>query len=319
LNLSFFAENAATLIAQASPYSIGPDEQTSTISVVVRDPNQNLVKNKRVKFILSDVNGGSIFPATAITDSSGVASTIYTSKGVSAQNGVAIQAIVEDTPSVEDTVFLTVADRELFITLGAGNELAEPNVTDYLLEYSIFVSDIDSAAITNVELTVSAIPNNYYKGLWLPFYNGNEFDRWIVVGLGSTTKPDIRSELPPTKCPNEDINFNGILDAGEDTNGDGRLTPGNVVVVSGDQTTDENGQSTIKINYPQSYGNWVDIRLVVSAKVTGSESSTQAIFTLPVIESDIDTDRRTPPLQGVGTSGPFGFSPDCSMSIADES
>jgi hypothetical protein len=319
IEFEFFAENAATLIAQASPYSIGPDEQTSTISVVVRDPNQNLVKNKRIKFILSDVNGGSIFPATAITDSSGIASTIYTSKGVSAQDGVAIKAVVEDTPSVEDNVFLTVADRELFITLGAGNELDEPNVTDYLLGYSIFVSDVDSAAIANVELTVSAIPNNYYKGLWLPLYNGGEFDIWRAVGFGSTTKPDIRSELPLTKCPNEDINFNGILDAGEDTNKDGTLTPGNVVAISGNQTTDENGQSTIRINYPQSYAQWVDIRLVVSAKVTGSESSTQAIFTLPVLESDIDTERRTPPLQGVGYSGPFGFSPDCSMSIADES
>ena len=46
-------------------------------------------------------------------------------------------------------------------------------------------------------------------------------------------------------CDNEDVNGNGILDEGEDINGDEQLTPGNVVAVQSQGTTDENGQSSI--------------------------------------------------------------------------
>ena len=108
LEFEFFADVAATIITQASPDSIGPNEQKSTISVVVKDANGNRVKNKKVKFILQDTSGGSIFPATAVTDSNGSASTVYTSNSTSANNGVAITATVRDMPTATDTVTLTL-------------------------------------------------------------------------------------------------------------------------------------------------------------------------------------------------------------------
>ena len=188
LEFEFFADTAATIKAQASPNSIGPNEQTSSISVVVKDANGNLVKNKRVKFVLEDVSGGSIFPATAVTDSSGSASTIYTSNSTSAKDAVSIEAIVEDTPAITDTVNITVSNRELFISLGTGNELEELDTTDYVKEYSVFVTDAESNAVENVELTVSAIPENYYKGLWVPTYDGNDFVLWLALGEGSDRK-----------------------------------------------------------------------------------------------------------------------------------
>ncbi len=309
LEFEFYADTADTIIAQASPNSIGPNQQTSTISVVVRDINGNLVKNKAIKFEVDDISSGEIFPATAVTDSNGSASIVYTSNNTSAQNGVAITATVIDTPAVTDTVELTVADRELFITLGTGNELEEVGTTDYIKEYSVFVTDVDSNPVPNVDLTISLVPKTYYKGYWARLYNGDIFEGWVRSFIGGK----VSVVIDGISCENEDININGILDDGEDTNGDGMLTPGNVATAPGTVTTDEDGRGLIKITYGQSYGYWVDINLIASAKVTGSESFNQAIFTLPVLFSDVSSENNTPPLQGVGTAGPFGGAQNCNV------
>lgn len=315
LEFEFFADTAETILAQASPNSIGPNQQTSTISVVVRDPNGNLVKNKTIKFELEDISGGEIFPATAVTDSNGSASTVYSSNNTSAQNGVAITATVIDNISVTDTVNLTVADRELFITLGTGNTLEELGSTDYIKEYSVFVTDVDSNPVANVDLTISLIPDEYYKGYWVKLYDGDEFIEWVTNAVDG----DVQVSIPPVRvdpisCDNEDINLNGILDVGEDTNTDVVLTPGNVAVAEGTVTTDENGRAIVQITYGQSYAHWVNINLIASAKVTGSESSNQTIFTLPVLATDINDEDLSPPRQGVGREGPFGGAQDCSVS-----
>lgn len=314
LEFEFFADTAETILAQASPNSIGPNQQTSTISVVVRDPNGNLVKNKTIKFELEDISGGEIFPATAVTDSNGSASTVYSSNNTSAQNGVAITATVIDNISVTDTVNLTVADRELFITLGTGNTLEELGSTDYIKEYSVFVTDVDSNPVANVDLTISLIPDEYYKGYWVKLYDGDEFIEWVTNAVDG----DVQVSIPPVRvdpisCDNEDINLNGILDVGEDTNTDVVLTPGNVAVAEGTVTTDENGRAIVQITYGQSYARWVNINLIASAKVTGSESSNQTIFTLPVLATDINDEDLSPPRQGVGREGPFGGAQDCSV------
>ena len=304
LEFEFIAETVNTIVAQALPNSVGPSGQTSTISVVVKDANGNLVKNKDIDFTLTDTNGGTIFPASAVTDSNGSASTIYTSNNVSAQNGVSVQATVRDNPSRTDAVTLTVADRELFIALGTGNDLIEISSTDYNKQYSVFVTDVDSNPVENVNLTVSAIPNTFYKGRWRRKYDGLEFLFWLAEG-----EIEDNAKFP---CANEDDNLDGILDPGEDTNGDLFLTPGNVVAALGEVTTDEQGGAVIDILYPQSFGTWVDITLTLSTQVNGTESSTTTIFTLPVLSTDVLNEDVDPPLSSIGYNGPFGLLANCS-------
>ncbi|MBU2869379.1 hypothetical protein [Colwellia sp. E2M01] len=341
LEFEFYADTADTITVQASPNSIGPNEQTSTVSVVVKDPSGNLVKNKKIKFVLEDVSGGSISPATAVTDSSGSASTIYTSNSTSAQNGVVITAVVEDTPTVSNSVELTVAERELFIALGTGNELEELDASSYVKEYTVIVSDANSNPVEGVEVTLSALPEQYRKGFWVPLYDGDEFIVWSAQGADKLES--LMVDLLPTKeCDNEDINFDGflelgedinsnrilddgedinfdgILDVGEDFNGDALLTPGNKASVPGSVTTDSDGRAIVRIVYAQSYGQWLDIKLVASSKVNGTESSTEAIFTLPVLASDVNNEDISPPSSGVGLRGPFGLLNDCSLNISDD-
>ncbi|WDE13671.1 Ig-like domain-containing protein [Thalassomonas haliotis] len=313
LEFEFIAETVDTIVAQALPKSVGPSGQTSTISVVVKDANGNLVKNKDIDFTLTDTNGGTIFPASAVTDSNGSASTIYTSNNVSAQDGVSVQASVRDDPGKADTVTLTVADRELFISIGTGNEIITDDAdVSYNKQYAVFVTDVDSNPVENVNLTASAIPHSFYKGNWWPRYDGDEFIIWQAGGEEESITVD-EVVLFPLKfeCSNEDLNLDGILDPGEDTNGNGLLTPGNIVAADGEVTTDDQGKAVINIRYAQSFAQWVDIRLVLSTQVNGTESYTETIFTLPVASADVLSEDIPPPSSSVDLKSPFGRVANC--------
>src|SRR5262249_53906709 len=69
-NLDFVATNPASVAVQASPATI-PVQGSSTISAIVRDPNNNLVEGKAVDFQLTDITGGSLSVASAVTDAQG--------------------------------------------------------------------------------------------------------------------------------------------------------------------------------------------------------------------------------------------------------
>ena len=313
LEFEFIADTAHRIIAQAFPISIGPNEQTSTVSVVVRDPEGNLVKNKTIKFELDDVSGGEIFPATAVTDSKGNASTVYTSSSTSAHEGVHITTTVVDTPAVTDSIDLTVADREVSIRLGTGNTILQHDNNTYNKQYSVFVTDIDSNPVPNVTLTVSAIPKEYFKGTWIAYLDENdEFKQW---GPGDAT---VTPALPgySATCTNEDINGNSVLDdlatpiREEDTNGDGILTPGNIVNAQGLVTTDEYGIALIDIRYAEVYGFWANIELIVSTKVNGTESFAKVLFNLDALADDV-TKEDLAPAAFIWPSGPFGQSDSC--------
>ncbi|WP_448552619.1 Ig-like domain-containing protein [Thalassotalea montiporae] len=310
ISFEFVAETVETVVAQASPASVEPNGETSVISVTLRDPNDNLVKGKLVDFTLDDTNGGSIFPASAITDSNGSASTVYTSNAVSSQEGVSVTATVRDQQDKSDTVNLTVAGRELFLTLGTGNNIEELDITTYNKQYTVFATDADSTPVDNVTLTVTAIPVRYYKGYWAQLFDeSGSFVSWVTTGRQPTE--DDPTLTSPISCINEDLNLNGILDPGEDTNGDGILTPGNIAAATGQVTTDDQGRALIDVLYPQTYGSWVDIELAVTTRVTGTESREFTIYTLPTSAEDLTEEDVVPPTQNVGLKGPFGGVQSC--------
>ncbi|HWI12305.1 MAG TPA: Ig-like group 1 domain-containing protein, partial [Burkholderiaceae bacterium] len=116
-------------------------------------------------------------------------------------------------------------------------------------------------------------------------------------------------------CTNEDANYNGVLDAGEDFNGSGSLDPGNVISVSttgtssgsssGTVKTDSTGRATISLIYAESYAPWVQVKLRAEAVVSGTESSKEATFWVTGLASDF-SDQTVPP---AGVDSPFGENP----------
>jgi hypothetical protein len=305
--VEFIATQVDNIIVSASPNDLGPDGQKSTITAVLRDPEGNLVKGKTINFTAADVSGGTISPATAVTDSNGIASTVYTSNSVTSENAITITA-TEPESGISESTNLTVSGRAQFISLGTGNIITVPDAATYLKTFAVFVVDANSNPVSNVELTVTGTPvkstefidpnalpgdPNYqlirpafFKGYWTPFPNSDEFEYWVAVRTFG--------------CSNEDTDSDGISDPLEDTNGDGELTPGNIVAIDGNVTTDENGQATINIRYPKTFAAWTTIKITVSSPVSGSESQASQFFTLSAAAVDLETES-TPP-----NSNPFG-------------
>src|SRR5690606_12327246 len=80
--IEFVATQAHTLTLQAEPFTVRAGEQ-SAITAIVRDVNNNLVKNKAVSFqIVDDTTGSSLTVPQSITNSQGSATTFFVAGSV---------------------------------------------------------------------------------------------------------------------------------------------------------------------------------------------------------------------------------------------
>lgn len=280
----------ATLSLQAEPAIIGT-RQTSTLTAVVRDGTSanNLVEFAEVEFsILQDSSGGTLSnPSTVLTESNGAAFVVYTAgSSDTATNGVTVQAKIKGT-SILKTTSLSVSKRSLFITAGTGNTLEAPTPTTYKQDFAVFVSDATGNPVKDVDVTASVVPLHFTKGVMV-FATGSGWDI---------------NDATASRCPNEDSNFNGILDSGEDANLNGILEPRIPLTVSATGKTDSSGMTTISILYPQDRAKWTDVKLTVRASVSGTEATyTTAEYTLPGLASHYSSETIAPP----GETSPYG-------------
>lgn len=299
--VEFIAVDSHSINVDASPDLIGPDGETSTITAIVRDVTGNLVKNKLVNFELEDASNGFLRDASATTDSNGIASTVYNSGAVSSEDAVKVVALVADNPSVTSFTTLTVGERAFDLSIGTGNDIEIPDPATYLKTFSVFVSDSVGQPVSNAELTVSSTPvkfsngGTYRKGFW----------QWNPAS-------ELWENFVTAVCNNEDINGNGILDAGEDENGDGELTPGIIGTVNfqnGNPVSDANGQAIAELRYPQQFAPWTDVEITVFGTSSGSEAFDSLRLVLPIAAEDI-TEEDTPP-----PPNPFGSGQNCTDTL----
>lgn len=312
IQVLFVAETPDNLEIQASPFNIGPNEQ-STIRAVVRDAEGNRVFGQRVIFELSDTTGGSLTDGIGVTDEQGEAATVYQASDVTGgSQSVSVTARLDGT-SIQDTVTLTVARRELFIAFGTGNTLEEPSPTRYSLPILVFATDADGNPVPDVAVNMSVLSFRYQKGYW----------------IGDTVNNLWFTEVNAT-CDEEDLNQNGRLDPGEDTNGNGVLDVGNEAVISpGVAVTGLDGTAEVNITYAQEAGAWLQVLVEARTDVEGTEFSETATFLLPVLADDVSDIEQTPPGNSVpldplngypngttegfitGPVSPFGYSQSC--------
>ncbi|MGB5623245.1 MAG: Ig-like domain-containing protein [Gammaproteobacteria bacterium] len=295
-SIEFVATTAAKIDLQASSFTVGPGED-STITATVRDVNDNLVKNKVVTFVLDDVTGGRISVGAGVTNSSGQATTVYTAgQTTSAVGGVQITGVVQDTPTVTDQVALTVAQREVFISIGTGNQISEPTTATYLKEFAVQVTDSQGVGVDGAEVQMSVFSKQYFKGEYVA-----DFINEVWVATVSATCQDEDTLIPATAR-------NGILDPGEDFNNSGNIEAGNVATVSpGTVVTDENGFGLVRMTYAQEFGNWVEVTIEAKASVTGTEFLESQDYRLEVLRSDVDLDQSPPG----GIISRWGRDPTC--------
>jgi hypothetical protein len=306
-NVSFVATTANSIAVQASPSTITIKGQ-STITAIVRDPQNNLVQGKTVAFQLSDVTGGQLSFATAMTDEEGVAQTVYTASSTpSTSNGVVVTATVQGT-SISQFATLTVGGQTVFISLGTGAKINEnSNFTQFQMPWVVQAVDSAGNPVNNVAIlltihSASRPYNAYFKGAyqvcgsaWVQ-YNGTPG----CTGNLATT--------PIVGCANEDLNLTGVFDPAEDTNTNGKLDPGDVAVATpGSVTTGADGSATFLVEYPEDHALWVQATLTATATVQGTQSSTTSTFVLPILASYLTSIQSSPP----GAVSPYGIAGVC--------
>jgi len=302
LPLQFIATTPTTLVLQANPGAVLPNSNgsttnQSTLEAVVRDVSGNSVANRQVNFNIEedDGNGGSLNTPTALTDTNGRAQVQFVSgtKGTRT-NGVKVKATVAGT-AVAGTAALTVNGQALFISIGYGNTIGNKDDTTYSKPFSVYVTDANGNAVASQIVTLSTIPQEFRRGTL-----GWSDPVWTYYSAGTLGAF--------TACPNEDLNQNGVLDAGEDINSDGRLTPGNsVVIVPGTVTTDAQGRATFALEYGEQNVPWLTVNVVARASVGGTESRSILVHALTGLASDFDKETVAP----AGDVSPFGTVQNC--------
>ena len=316
VQVNFVATTPTQLTLQAVPATIGVNvppstANRSTITATVRDAAFNLVKGVTVNFTLTDVTNGSINPASAVTDQLGQASTVYTASASASQlNNVKVAAAVVGFPAppltcnpVNCEVTLTVAQQSLFVVLGTGNLIAEPTTTTFAQPWNVRVTDVNGNTVQNATVTLGVVP--------VAKANGTAYAKgFYTKPVPATTPPWV--QVITGNCYNEDVNQNGILDPGEDTNNNSLLDPGNVASAPATVTTDSNGQAFFDVVYAQQFANWVTVDLTAFTTVAGSQGSSLARYTLPILASKLANAAASPP----GNPSPFGIDgtgqPSCS-------
>ncbi|MBY0420385.1 MAG: Ig-like domain-containing protein, partial [Pararheinheimera sp.] len=300
--IEFVAKTPDTIEAQAFPAQLGPGEQ-SIVRAIVRDENKNPVKNQTVAFTLVGAPGGQINPSTAVTNSQGLASTVFTADnttGAGTGHNLNVQATLLDQLSISKLVPISVGSRTLFFRFGTGNTIKSPSNTLFAQEFSVLVTDSSGNPVAGQDLNVSVLSLSYDKGWWKPIPDLIDFEYWYANREADDPRPK-----PATDCPSEDVNNNGILDDGEDSNGNGQLTPGNVTSVPRTVTANSNGIATFDLTYPRDIAPWTKVLITVSGFADGTENISSREFETRVSGEYVADENAAP------ASNPYGEGEFC--------
>jgi adhesin/invasin len=258
----------AKIFVQASDsiLSVSTDsvKNTSTITALVLDKDNHPLPDKQVIFTITENTGTGekVYPIFATTDSTGRASTIFTSgSDSSALNGITVEAKVKDNEAVKGEVKLTVNDKAVNISIGKGIAIEDSqNATNYKKPFTVLVVDSNGSPVANQKVSLSLYVTKYRK-------NDNLTKNYY----------------------NEDINHNNVLDEGEDINGNGVLDPGPVATIPSEVTTNQDGFGVFYVEYPKCYAYWTDVRIIATTEVSGSEYGKGTELTLTYSIKDKDS------------------------------
>ena len=262
----------ATVVAP----SLGGVKNTTTLMATVRNASDDPVGNAPVAFSIENPTGGgeTISPVIAYTGDDGIASSTFTSGSSSSDaNGVTIRAEVlldpPAAPPVEDTIAIVINEGAGSVVIGYSTQISSiNNDTAYKLPMSVQVVDSNGNAVSGAVVSLHLWPIGYGTGTWSP----DEPCGPTITGL----------------FPNEDTNRNLTLDAGEDLNGDGELTPENSAGGSVPATviTDENGVANFNVVYLKAFAVWIVDEITATTLVLGSETQSTVTFGLLYMEDE---------------------------------
>jgi hypothetical protein len=223
---------------------------------------------------------------TTVTTTSTAPSTTQTSATSNAPSSTPTSAPSPLPNDTQDTPPIS-------IQFGTGNLVTPYSATLYKKDYSILISDASGNPVSGASVTVSVWPIAYRKGRY----------RWMSYTPGAISEPGSWVfDASLSNCANEDVNRNGVRDAGEDINDNGALEPGVPITVNISGVTDAAGIANISLIYPKDRANWTDVELTVRGTVVGTESVAKNAFALPGLADDYTKLQVSPP----GQPSPYG-------------
>lgn len=307
---------SASVSANPSVVAVNlPDSSAnrSEIRALFLGADNKPIKNVRVLFDLagdtqsiggSFTAGGGTQPL--YSDDNGVVTTAYVpGTRSSPTDGVTVRACygVSDTDpnllncTTNATETLTVTSEPLNVTIGTNATIVVGTLT-YTKQFNVSVVDSSGAAKADVNLVASIDLPRYRKGRY-------------VLGLTGWFKDGPLTSGDYAICANEDENRNGVLEAGEDANGNNALEPrkADVRVRLLSSKTDSSGSAVLEVTYDQDHGSWVDAVITVSASgIAGTEG--RAVYTLSPVPVDAAQIKNTNGSPAFVVS-PYGVSNSC--------
>jgi len=335
--LSFVSVSPTKLLLQTERSVLSVGGATEVIARVL-DVNDAPVKNAIVQFTtIKDSSGGTLGQGVAYTDASGLARVTYNAgQNPTQTDGVIIEAEVNflqlpDKTEVEvndpnnnlkKTTELSVQTKSTFISFAFADKIsAGEREVYYFQKGSISVLNSTGKPAINQPVSINLNPSSYIKGEFFVGVNqifDKVWDRRALL-FPIVTDPKAERYGLPVSCNNEDTNNNGILDIGEDVNGNGQLDPINVAAVldkDGNEvnssqnfnfTTDQFGKVDFSIRYPKEYAEWYKAKVTVNTSVDGSESQQSRAISFPVLIDDVDISEPIRP----NWVSPFGIYNTC--------
>lgn len=305
--------SVSTASLSASPSVVRVNTTTdrsnrTELRALFQGANNAPVKNVRVRFDLGgDTNsiGGSIASDTALvySDAQGLAVTSYTpGERASPTNGLTIRACwdyndfaVGTCPNQVLTNLTAVSD-PLSITIGTDNTIGEgASKLTYVKRFVLLVVDAAGNPKSDVQITPSIDLLGYGKGayVWNPATTAWELSYYLDNAVTVRGPP---GQGYAATCAAEDVNRNGLIDTGEDYNGNGQLDPRKSDVsisMVGSTRTDASGVAILQMEYPKNVASWVFYRISASA---AGVLSPPALYssTLPVDGAAIKTESPPP-------------------------
>ena len=289
------ASEIATPVVVAAN-TIGSTANQSEIRALFYAANNVPIRDMRVRFSLqstplpreSIASGSSV----VYSDVTGAARTSYiAATSSSPTNGVVVRACYDLNDFAEGTcpnrvdTTLTVASSPVSLTIGSDNVITKnTSGIQYIKQFQIQAVDAAGNAKADVPLSAVVDIDGYWKGSNPPAPPTLlTRDIWVTNSSGVAV-------FTSKWCDNEDLNRNTVLDAGEDTNQDGALTPRKsdtaLSFVNGVAKTDSSGLALMQLSYPQNLATWLRVKIKVTAGVSGSEGEATYTYVLRAAEED---------------------------------
>ncbi|MGR2922830.1 Ig-like domain-containing protein [Acinetobacter sp. 1125_18A] len=286
-----------TISIQSEVSVLAPGANTKVIALV-KDQNGTPIPNVKVNFkTLKDTSlSGKISQPSAVTDSAGRATVIYTAGSAQTLGGgVEIQAFTDTAtapaPVYSENLLLTVSMQSAFITVAHNQQILKiaGDETNYYKEFSATVVDTAGNPIPNQKISISLDLESFYKGefKWVRDYtygqDGTGIWDWYSYLDWSRDYTIYENKVPRrvvtyVQCPSTEFpNPISILAA-----------DGSILNTKGSFVTDSQGKFAFKVRYNRNYSNWLRVNLTASTVVSTKDNKTALSFMPAVAEDDVD-------------------------------